>query len=68
MRGTPEDRIQILEQALLRGMEHPTYQAYLKGAGLDFSAVAGEPVRVDRAAHVRSPASRGVGLERSISG
>ena len=41
LRGTPEDRIQVLEKALLKGMEHPTFQGYLKGAGLDVSSVAG---------------------------
>lgn len=41
LKGTPEDRIQVLEQALLQGLSHPTYQSYLKGAGLDSSSVAG---------------------------
>ena len=44
LRGTPKDRIQVLEKALLKGMEHPTYQGYLKGAGLDVSSVAGRAV------------------------
>ncbi len=44
LRGTPEDRIEVLEQALLKGMKHPTYQAYLRGAGLDVGSVAGREV------------------------
>lgn len=44
LQGTPEDRIQVLEKALLKGMEHPTYQDYLKRAGLDVSSVAGREV------------------------
>lgn len=44
LRGTPEDRIQVLEHALLKGMEHPTYQNYLKGSGLDLGSVAGREV------------------------
>jgi len=44
LKGTPEDRIQLLEKALLQGMAHPTYQAYLKGAGLDAGSVAGRKV------------------------
>ncbi len=40
--GTPEDRIAILEQGLLAGMRHPTYQNYLRGSGLDpGSSIAG---------------------------
>lgn len=41
LRGTPEDRIQLLERGLLKGMEHRTYQSYLKGSGLEASSVAG---------------------------
>ncbi len=39
--GTPEDRIEMLEQALLKGLSHPTYQTYLNRAGLDASSVSG---------------------------
>jgi putative tricarboxylic transport membrane protein len=51
LRGTPEDRIEILERGLLKAMEHPTYQSYLKGAGLDLGSVAGREVwdaQIDR--------------------
>jgi putative tricarboxylic transport membrane protein len=44
LRGTPEDRIAALEQGLLKGLAHPTYQKYLTGAGLDASSVAGREV------------------------
>lgn len=44
LRGTPEDRIDVLERALLKGMEQPGYQDYLKGAGLEVSSVAGREV------------------------
>ncbi len=44
LRGTPEDRIQALEQALLAGLAHPSYQSYLTGSGLDVSSVAGAAV------------------------
>ncbi len=39
--GTAEDRVEILERGLLAGMNHPSYLAYLDGAGLNRSAVAG---------------------------
>ena len=39
--GTPEDRIEMLEQALLKELSHPTYQTYLNRAGLDASSVSG---------------------------
>ena len=39
--GTAEDRVEILERGLLAGMNHPSYLAYLDGAGLRRSAVAG---------------------------
>ncbi len=39
--GTAEDRVEILERGLLAGMNHPSYLAYLDGAGLSRSAVAG---------------------------
>lgn len=41
LNGTPEARIAALEQALLAGMRHPSYEAYLAGAGLDRDSVAG---------------------------
>ena len=39
--GTPEDRIQILEQAMLEGMRQPAYLDYLEGSGLEPGSVAG---------------------------
>ncbi len=39
--GTPEDRIQILEQAMLEGMRQPAYLDYLEGSGLEPASVAG---------------------------
>lgn len=44
LRGTPEDRIRILERGLLEAMKHPTYQNFLRGAGLDAQSVAGREV------------------------
>jgi len=44
LRGTPEAHVAVLEQALLAGMRHPSYQAYLAGAGLSPGAVAGREV------------------------
>lgn len=41
LKGTPEDRIRVLEQAMIEGLSHPTYQGYLRGAGLDPRSVAG---------------------------
>ncbi len=41
LKGTPEDRVRLLEEALLEGLSHPAYQSYLTGAGLDSSSVAG---------------------------
>lgn len=44
LRGTPEARVGALEQALLAGMRHPTYLAYLDGAGLSPAGIAGRDV------------------------
>jgi putative tricarboxylic transport membrane protein len=44
LRGTPEPAIAKLETALLAGMRHPSYLAYLRGAGLDASGIAGRDV------------------------
>ena len=41
LKGTPDDRIRVLERALLEGLSHPTYQSYLEGAGLDGRSVTG---------------------------
>lgn len=43
-RGTPEANIAVLEKALLAGMRHPSYQAYLEGSGISPRAVAGREV------------------------
>jgi len=40
LKGTPEDRIRILEKGLLEGMRQPSYQSYLSGSGLDARSVA----------------------------
>ena len=39
--GTPEDRIEILEQAMLESMRRPAYLGYLAGSGLEPGSVAG---------------------------
>ncbi len=44
MANTPEDRATMLEERLIKGMEHGTYQAYLEGIGLDAGSVAGSEV------------------------
>ena len=41
LEGTPEDRIEILEQAMLQGMRQPAYRDYLEGSGLEPGSVAG---------------------------
>ncbi len=41
LKGTPEDRIRVLERGLLEGMRHETYQNFLVGSGLDVQSVAG---------------------------
>lgn len=41
LEGTPEDRIEILEQAMLEGMSQPAYLDYLEGSGLEPASVAG---------------------------
>ena len=41
LRGTPEDRIDILERAMLEGMRQPAYRDYLEGSGLAPGSVAG---------------------------
>ena len=44
LKGTPQDRIDALEEAMLEGMEHSAYQAYLNGTGLDGSSVGNAEV------------------------
>ena len=41
LQGTPEERIEILEQAMLEGMSQPAYLDYLAGSGLEPGSVAG---------------------------
>jgi len=44
LKGTPLDRIQLLEEALLEGLAHQSYTNYLTGSGLDNNSVAGAAV------------------------
>jgi putative tricarboxylic transport membrane protein len=44
LKGTPEDRIEILERGMLEGMHQESYLAYLRGSGLDESSIAGREV------------------------
>lgn len=44
LRDVPDDRVAVLEKAMLKAMEHKTYQTYLTGNGLDSSSVAGTKV------------------------
>ncbi len=44
LKGTPEDRIRVLESGMLDAMRQDTYQSYLKGSGLDSTGVAGREV------------------------
>ena len=39
--GTPEDRIEILEHAMLESMSQPAYLGYLQASGLEPGSVAG---------------------------
>jgi tripartite-type tricarboxylate transporter receptor subunit TctC len=41
LKGTPEDRIEALERGMLEGMRQDSYQAYLRGSGLDARSIAG---------------------------
>ena len=42
LKGTPEDRIEILSKALVKAMKHKVFANYLKGAGLEAeTSVAG---------------------------
>lgn len=42
--GTPEPAIEALEAAMLEGMREPGYLAYLRGAGLEPSGIAGREI------------------------
>lgn len=39
LRGVPQERLDILEEAMLEGMQHSAYQAYLTGTGLDGNSI-----------------------------
>lgn len=39
LKGVPQERLDILEEAMLEGMQHSAYQAYLTGTGLDGSSI-----------------------------
>jgi len=41
LKGTPEDRIAILERGMLEGMHQKNYLDYLQGSGLEASSIAG---------------------------
>lgn len=41
LKGTPEDRIEVLERGMLEGMHQKNYLDYLQGSGLDASSIAG---------------------------
>ena len=44
LKGVPEDRLEKLEQAFLKGMECPQYQEYLANNGLGKDSIAGADV------------------------
>ncbi|MDA7984018.1 MAG: tripartite tricarboxylate transporter substrate binding protein [Alphaproteobacteria bacterium] len=44
MSDTPDERVAVLEEGLLKAMKHSTYQNYLAGIGLDPGSVAGSEV------------------------
>ncbi len=45
LKGTPQDRIDVLSKALVKAMKHGTFANYLKSAGLDpETSVAGHEV------------------------
>lgn len=44
LKDVPDDRVKILEEAMLKAMKHDVYQNYLSGSGLDAESVAGSEV------------------------
>jgi tripartite-type tricarboxylate transporter receptor subunit TctC len=44
MAETPDDRVALLEEKLIKAMNHGTFQAYLSGIGLDSNSVAGSEI------------------------
>ncbi len=45
LKGTPQDRIEVLSKALVKAMKHKTFANYLRSAGLDpETSVAGYKV------------------------
>ena len=56
LKGTPEDRIDILERGMLEGMQQPDFQSYLQGSGLDSSSIADREVWDDQVRRLYSDA------------
>ncbi len=51
LKGTPKDRLHLLEEGMLKGLEHPSFQNYLKGVDLDPGSIAGSEIwaaQIDR--------------------
>lgn len=44
LKGTPPERIEILERGLRAGLEHEVFRQYLRGVGLSDTAIAGREV------------------------
>lgn len=44
LKDVPDERVKILEEAMLKAMRHDVYQNYLSGSGLDADSVAGAEV------------------------
>ena len=44
LKGVPDDRVKVLEEAMLKAMKHDVYQNYLSGSGLGADSVAGSDV------------------------
>ncbi|MCH7977592.1 MAG: tripartite tricarboxylate transporter substrate binding protein [Acidobacteria bacterium] len=44
LKGTPQDRIDALEAAILQGMKNPAFQSFLTRSGLSMQGIAGSEV------------------------
>ena len=44
LKGTPQDRIDALEAAILQGMKNPAFQSFLSRSGLSMQGIAGSDV------------------------
>ena len=44
LKGTPQDRIDVLEAAMLQGMKNPAFQSFLTRSGLSPQSIAGSDV------------------------